>query len=187
MSPSTENVTRLDFFFLPSKTHGGAFALLFFSPQKRQKPQQGSIPSSHAAPHPGTSSSLFQPGILQPVWGPPGRPPTPWHQSVRVNWQFKYLEGKQPLRKLWLKPAHIGWLWGGTWECAAKKILIGMNGDPFFLSDVLFSFRDGGGGAWKCSGPPGAILMDVQKPQCAENTSAMSSLCSDSEPGLALK
>lgn len=69
----------------------------------------------------------------------------------------------------------------------AKKILIGMNGEPFFFSDVLFFFWDGAAGAWKCSGPPGAILMDVQKPQCAENTLTMSSLCSDSEPGLAFK
>lgn len=103
---------KVGLFFLPSKTRGGAFALWLFSPHKRQKPKQDSIPSSRAAPQSGTSSSLFQPGILQPVWGPTGRPPTLWHQSVRVNWQLKYLEGKQPLRKLRLKPAHIGWLWG---------------------------------------------------------------------------
>lgn len=62
-----------------------------------------------------------------------------------------------------------------------------MNRFPFFLSDVLFFFGDGRGGTRKCSGPPGPILMDVQKPQCAENTSTMSSSCSNSKLGLALK
>lgn len=46
---------------------------------------------------------------------------TPWHQSIWVNWQWKYLEGKQPFTKSRCKPGHIGLL-KKSHERTAKKI-----------------------------------------------------------------
>lgn len=65
----------LFFFFSTKQNTRWCFCVVIFQPSKKAKTKAGLHPIIPCSSTP--SSSLFQPGILQPVWGPPGRPPTP--------------------------------------------------------------------------------------------------------------
>lgn len=103
---------------------------------------------------------------------------TPWHQSIRVNWQWKYLEGKQPFIKSRFKPGHIGLLKKVMSTPQRKYLGLQMNRYSFFFLNVLFFF--GELVVLKCFGPQlWGNLMDVQQPHCAENSIKICSLCFD--------
>lgn len=78
-----------------------------------QNPQ---LPAPHPEPLP-----LFYSQTFSNLSGVQESTTTPWHQSIRVNWQWKYLEGKQPFIKSRFKPGHIGLLKKKPWACRKEN------------------------------------------------------------------